>query len=83
VCDIGTLAPDGSFALSSSGNKELPCTSSIGSSGSSLVGPCSGGSGDFAVKIKDIGLCTIAWSHRQVPGPCVSYWRRVVQHLHY
>jgi hypothetical protein len=68
VCSSNNLRLDCS-ALSSSGHKELPCSASACSSGSS--GSASA-SGDFTVKLKDIGLCTLAWSHRQVHWPCVS-----------
>jgi hypothetical protein len=62
VCSSNNFGPDCS-TLSSSGHKELPCSVSACSSGAS---GSAGASGDFTVKLKDIGLCTLAWSHRQV-----------------
>jgi serine/threonine protein kinase len=58
--------PNGSAALPSASSSATHGISSASSSGSSSGTVPRSSIDDFTVKLKDIGLCTIGWSHRQV-----------------
>jgi serine/threonine protein kinase len=60
--------PNGGEAHHEAASSAAQHVSSTSSSGISGGGGLKGGGDNFTLKLKDIGLCTIGWSHRQVRG---------------